>query len=165
MNLPAFSPTAWQILAQLINQPDDQAHLRALSRLVGKSLRPVQLALEELEAARLLASFTEGNRRVFELNRRHPFYPGIRLLVRALRPPQLHRPLTGAMVKTIVAPILQASAIAEVEIVGSENDQLLPIAGPITIVVSPASAAAQASELEQKMYQKLRRKVKIIAKK
>jgi hypothetical protein len=66
-------PARTAILESLYYQPGEQS-LRLLARIAGLQVRSAQLALKELQGARLVRRRAAGARVYFRLNRRHSAY-------------------------------------------------------------------------------------------
>lgn len=56
-------------------------HLRGLVKETGKSVRPVQVAVTELEKAHLLRSEAKGNKKMFSINPNHPLFDSVKQMV------------------------------------------------------------------------------------
>ena len=65
----------------LFARGDDELYTRELARRSFLALRTVQDELAKLEAAKLIVSRSNGYRRFYRANRRHPLYPALHELV------------------------------------------------------------------------------------
>jgi hypothetical protein len=54
------------------------AYLRGLEAEFGESTNSIRLELNRFEAAGMLESFTDGNKKVYKANQKHPLYKEIR---------------------------------------------------------------------------------------
>ena len=70
-----------EILRLLFTNPRAELYVRELSRLSGLSLQTVQDELAKLEAARLIASRSNGYHRFYRADSKHPLYATLRKLV------------------------------------------------------------------------------------
>jgi len=66
------------VLARLLLKPDERFYLRQIVRLTGFSLRTIQVVLDRLVEEDLLIDERDGNRRYFQANTHHPFFPPLR---------------------------------------------------------------------------------------
>jgi predicted nucleotidyltransferase len=69
------------VLENLFRQPDVAVHLRELVRRSGLGLGTMQGELRGLEAAGLVTSRADGNRKLFQANKQHPAFPEMHSLV------------------------------------------------------------------------------------
>jgi predicted transcriptional regulator with HTH domain len=67
-----------QVLAYFVEDPDAQVYVRELARELGESPQQVYRELINLENWGYLFSSKRGNQRVFRLNKKFPFYDGIK---------------------------------------------------------------------------------------
>jgi len=70
------------ILTRTFLDPARELHLREIARLTGFAPRTVQVEVERLVTAGLLAERRDGNRRYLRANERHPLFPAVREIVR-----------------------------------------------------------------------------------
>ncbi len=62
--------------------PDTSAYLRGLSDEFGESTNSIRLELNRLEGANMIHSEFEGNKKIFKVNKRHPFYNDVNQIVK-----------------------------------------------------------------------------------
>ena len=68
------SKTRLKLILKFFLNGNTRAYLRGLEEEFGESTNAIRLELNKLEEAGLLESSSEGNKRVFKANQRHPFY-------------------------------------------------------------------------------------------
>lgn len=76
------SQTRIKLLLKFFLNSDTTAYLRGLETEFGDSSNGIRLELNRLEDAGMLVSQTEGNKKVFKANTRHPLFSEIHSLVR-----------------------------------------------------------------------------------
>lgn len=76
------SKTRIKLLLKFFLNSSTSAHLRGLESEFGESTNAIRLELNRFEQAGLLTARTEGNRKVYSANTRHPLYNDINQLVR-----------------------------------------------------------------------------------
>lgn len=70
--------TRIKLLLRFFLNPGSQAYLRGLEEEFGESTNAIRIELNRFEAAGLLVSRAEKNRKMFSVNTGHPLYPEIR---------------------------------------------------------------------------------------
>jgi len=75
------SKTRIKLLLKFFLNSSNTSYLRDLSAEFGESTNAIRLELNHLEKAGLLNSRQEGNKKVFQANRQHPLFEGIRGLL------------------------------------------------------------------------------------
>ena len=79
-----ISGTRQQLLAEFFARPRESFYIRELTKKTNGKINAVRRELLKLEKANLLRSERRGNRLFFSLNRRHPlFYPLLLLMERS----------------------------------------------------------------------------------
>jgi hypothetical protein len=68
------SKTRLKLLIKFFSHPNAQGYLRGLAEEFGDSTNAVRIELIKLEEAGLLKSSTQGQRVVYEVNMKNPFY-------------------------------------------------------------------------------------------
>ena len=76
------SKTRIKLLLKFFLNSDTKSYLRNLESEFGESTNAIRLELNRLEDAGLLQSSTDGNKKMFQANTRHPLYEDINSLVR-----------------------------------------------------------------------------------
>ena len=76
------SKTRIKLLLKFFLNPETSAYLRGLSDEFGESTNSIRLELNRLEDANMLHSEFEGNKKVFKVNKLHPFYSDVNQIVR-----------------------------------------------------------------------------------
>src|SRR3972149_5647577 len=71
------SKTRIKLLTKFFLNGDYSAHLRGLENEFGESTNAIRLELNRFEEAGLLVSKTEGNKKLFKANIRHPLFKEI----------------------------------------------------------------------------------------
>ena len=62
--------------------PDTSAYLRSLANEFGESSNAIRLELNRLEEAGMLSSHSEGNKKIFNVNKIHPLFNDLNKIVR-----------------------------------------------------------------------------------
>jgi hypothetical protein len=62
--------------------PKTTGYLRGLEEEFGDSTNAIRLELNRFESIGLLNSYTEGKRKYFKANPKHPFYPEVNGMVK-----------------------------------------------------------------------------------
>lgn len=75
------SKTRLRLLKKLFVDPSIRSYLRALAEEFQESTNSVRLELNRLEAADMLLSSREGNKKYFRANTAHPLYEEIHKMV------------------------------------------------------------------------------------
>jgi len=75
------SKTRIKLLLKFFLNSNNSAHLRGLESEFGESTNGIRIELNRFEQAGLLCSHSEGNRKVFSANVRHPLFIDIQHLV------------------------------------------------------------------------------------
>jgi predicted nucleotidyltransferase len=75
------SKTRIKLLLKFFLNSDTTSYLRDLASEFNESTNAIRLELNHLENAGLLNTRTEGNKKVFQANRKHPLYESIRQLL------------------------------------------------------------------------------------
>jgi hypothetical protein len=75
------SKTRIKLLLKFFLNSSTTAHLRGLESEFGESTNGIRLELNRFEQAGLLSSHTEGNRKVYSANTKHPLFIDIQHLV------------------------------------------------------------------------------------
>ena len=70
-----------KILIYLIEHPDEEYHLRELSREIGEPAPVVKRELDKLDQLGLIVSWAQGNQRRFRVNRNFLWWPELKSLV------------------------------------------------------------------------------------
>ena len=70
-----------KILIYLLKHPDEEYHLRELSRRVSEPAPVVKRELDKLDQLGLIVSWVQGNQRRFRLNRSFLFWPELKSMV------------------------------------------------------------------------------------
>jgi hypothetical protein len=68
------SKTRIKLLLKFFLNSNTTAYLRSLESEFGDSTNAIRLELNRLEKAGMLSSYTEGNKKLFKANTRHPLY-------------------------------------------------------------------------------------------
>jgi predicted nucleotidyltransferase len=69
------------LLAVFMMNPDEEFHQRRLSRIIGRSRRPVQVNLKRLEELNIVESRPDGNRIAYKANRSSSIFEDLRNFV------------------------------------------------------------------------------------
>jgi len=75
------SKTRIRLLLKFFLNSDTTSYLRDLASEFGESTNAIRLELNHLENAGLLNTRMQGNKKVFQANRKHPLYDSIRQLL------------------------------------------------------------------------------------
>jgi hypothetical protein len=70
-----------KILIYLLNHPDEEYHLRELSRKTGEPAPMIKRELDKLDQMGFILSWTKGNQRRFRVNRNFLLWPELKSLV------------------------------------------------------------------------------------
>jgi len=70
-----------KILIYLLKHPDEEYHLRELSRRIGEPAPVVKRELDKLDQLGFIVSWVQGNQRRFRLNRSFLFLPELKSMV------------------------------------------------------------------------------------
>ena len=70
-----------KILIYLLEHPDEEYHLRELSRKMGEPAPVVKRELDKLDQMGLIISWNQGNQRRFRVNRKFLLWPELRSFV------------------------------------------------------------------------------------
>lgn len=70
--------TRVKLLLRFFLHPGSTSYLRGLEEEFGESTNAIRIELNRFEAAGLLISWVDKNRKMFSANREHPLYPDIR---------------------------------------------------------------------------------------
>jgi len=76
------SKTRLKLLLKFFLNPDNSAYLRGLESEFGESSNAIRLELNRLEQAKMIKSEVKGNRKLFQVNQKHPLYNEINSIVR-----------------------------------------------------------------------------------
>ncbi len=72
------SKTRIKLLLRFFLNPESRSYLRSLAKEFDESTNAIRLELNRFEEAGMLETSSEGNRRIFKANTRHPLYQEIR---------------------------------------------------------------------------------------
>lgn len=75
------SQTRIKLLKKFFLNSSTKAHLRGLESEFGESSNAIRIELNRFESAGLLSSIREGNKKVFQANRKHPLFPDIHNII------------------------------------------------------------------------------------
>ncbi len=75
------SKTRIKLLLKFFLNPRSSAYLRGLESEFGESSNAIRLELNRFESAGLLNSFSNGNKRMFKANPKHPLFMELRNIV------------------------------------------------------------------------------------
>ena len=75
------SKTRIKLLLKFFLNPNTSAYLRGLSAEFGESSNAVRLELNKLEKAGMLNSKSEGNKKIFQVNKEHSLFDPIRHII------------------------------------------------------------------------------------
>ncbi len=81
LNSLITSQTRIKLLKKFFLNRSTKAHLRGLETEFGESSNAIRLELNRFEAAGLLSSLRDGNKKVFQANPAHPLYSDIHKLI------------------------------------------------------------------------------------
>ena len=71
-----------KLLLKFFLNPDNVAYLRGLESEFGDSSNSIRLELNRLEKANMLTSKTQGNKKMFQVNQKHPMFSDINSIVK-----------------------------------------------------------------------------------
>jgi hypothetical protein len=75
------SKTRVKLLLKFFLNSKNTAYLRNLEEEFGESTNAIRLELNKFEKAGFLASASEGNKKIFSVNTKHPFYVNINSMI------------------------------------------------------------------------------------
>jgi hypothetical protein len=75
------SKTRIKLLLKFFLNPNTSAYLRGLATEFGESSNSVRLELNRLEKAGMLEATTNGNKKMFQVNKKHPLYHSMHQIV------------------------------------------------------------------------------------
>jgi hypothetical protein len=78
------SKTRIKLLLKFFLNSKNTAYLRNLEEEFGESTNAIRLELNKFEKAGFLASSTEGNKKIFTVNTKHPLFPDINRIIMKL---------------------------------------------------------------------------------
>ena len=73
--------TRIKLLFRLFLNPDSTGYLRGLEEEFGESSNAIRIELNRFEAAGMLDSYLEKNKKIYRANKKHPMYPGINEII------------------------------------------------------------------------------------
>lgn len=76
------SKTRIKLLLKFFLNPNTSAYLRGLSKEFNESSNAIRLELNRFEGAGLLISLNEGNKKLYEVNKRHALFDSLQQIVR-----------------------------------------------------------------------------------
>jgi len=76
------SKTRVKLLLKFFLNPSTSAYLRSLHDEFGESTNAIRLELNRLEEANMIQSVLQGNKRIFQVNQRHPLFEDVQRIVR-----------------------------------------------------------------------------------
>lgn len=76
------SKTRIKLLLKFFLNPSTSAHLRGLTSEFNESSNAIRLELNRLEEANMLKAVNNGNKKLFQVNTKHPLYPSINQIIR-----------------------------------------------------------------------------------
>ncbi len=76
------SKTRIKLLLKFFLNPSTSAHLRGLSAEFNESSNAIRLELNRLEEAGMLETVNRGNKKVFQVNTKHPLFPSINQIIK-----------------------------------------------------------------------------------
>jgi len=82
INTLITSKTRIKLLLKFFLNPNNSAYLRGLSNEFGESTNSIRLELNRLEDANMINSEVDGNKKLFKVNKFHPFYEDVNQIVR-----------------------------------------------------------------------------------
>jgi hypothetical protein len=82
INTLITSKTRIKLLLKFFLNPNNSAYLRGLSTEFGESTNSIRLELNRLEDANMINSEVDGNKKLFKVNKFHPFYEDVNQIVR-----------------------------------------------------------------------------------
>lgn len=75
------SKTRLKLLLKFFINSSNTAYLRNLEEEFGESTNGIRLELNKFEKAGFLASSSEGNKKIFRVNTKHPLFPDINRII------------------------------------------------------------------------------------
>ncbi len=75
------SKTRIKLLLKFFINRQSKAYLRQLESEFGESSNAIRIELNKFEAAGMLSSEPEGNKKLYRVNEKHPLYPELRKIV------------------------------------------------------------------------------------
>ena len=72
------SKTRIKLLLKFFLNSNNKAYLRNLEEEFGESTNAIRIELNRFEQAGMLTSLSEGNKKVFSANTRHPLFNSVR---------------------------------------------------------------------------------------
>jgi hypothetical protein len=69
--------TRIKLLYRLFLNPDSTGYLRGLEEEFGESSNAIRIELNRFEAAGMLVSYQEKNRKMYKVNKKHPIFKGV----------------------------------------------------------------------------------------
>jgi hypothetical protein len=75
------SQTRIKLLRKFFLNSSTRAHLRGLETEFGESSNAIRIELNRFEKAGLLNALREGNKKIFQANRKHPLYKDIHSII------------------------------------------------------------------------------------
>ena len=81
LNSLITSETRIKLLKKFFLNSSTRAHLRGLETEFGESSNAIRIELNRFEEAGLLNSLWEGNKKIFQANKKHPLYNDIHSLI------------------------------------------------------------------------------------
>ena len=81
INTLITSQTRIKLLKKFFLNSSTRAHLRGLESEFGESSNSIRIELNRFEAAGLLNSLRDGNKKVFQANSKHPLYKDIHNII------------------------------------------------------------------------------------
>jgi len=82
INTLITSKTRIKLLLKFFLNPNTSAYLRGLSEEFDESTNAIRVELNRLENANMLNSEFAGNKKIFKVNKYHPFYKDVNQIVR-----------------------------------------------------------------------------------
>lgn len=76
------SKTRIKLLLKFFLNPNTTGYLRSLEQEFGESTNAIRLELNRLEKANMLVSKLDGNKKVFNVNQKHPLFKEINTIVK-----------------------------------------------------------------------------------
>lgn len=76
------SKTRIKLLLKFFLNPNNSAYLRGLSSEFGESSNAIRLELNRLEEAGMISATNSGNKKIFQVNKKHTLYNAVQQIVR-----------------------------------------------------------------------------------
>jgi hypothetical protein len=76
------SKTRIKLLLKFFLNPHNLAHLRGLAKEFDESSNSIRLELNRMEESGMLKSVSQGNKKIFQVNIKHPLYHAIHLIMK-----------------------------------------------------------------------------------